>query len=135
MGVVIDGVAVTRVRSISRSRLTVTVERSVSSSGTVSFGRGISNAPVVSLTREADGDRTFRTWFAGQKVNGSTSSNALPKEVVMTLYGRRGSVISRLTLTNAWPSQWHGATWSLPLGASNILTESVTLVADSATFD
>jgi hypothetical protein len=88
----------------------------------------------VSVTRDLDGDPSFRTWFAGRASSTGGPSQAIEQSVVLTLLGRHNSTISKLTLTNAWPSVWGTGNWVVPESKAIQLTETVTIVADSATF-
>jgi hypothetical protein len=88
----------------------------------------------VSVTRDLDGDPSFRTWFAGKVSSTGGAPQAIEQTVVLTLLGRHNSTIAKLTLTNAWPSVWGTGNWIVPATKAIELTETVTIVADSATF-
>ena len=130
----IGGVQVKRIRSASQARMSVNVVATPSGAGRTTFSRG-SNAPVtVSVTRDLDGDPSFRTWFAGKASSTGGAPQAIEQTVVLTLLGKRHSTIAQLTLTNAWPSSWGTGSWVVPASTAIQLTETVTIVADSATF-
>jgi hypothetical protein len=130
----IGGVQVRKIRSASQARMSVNVTATQTGPGLATFSRG-SNAPVtVSVTRDLDGDPSFRTWFAGKASSTGGMTQAIEKTVVLTLLGRHNSSIAKLTLTNAWPSSWGTGNWSVPATGAIQLTETVTIVANSATF-
>ncbi len=130
----VGGVQVKRIRSASQARMTVNVVATQTGAGGTVFSRG-SNAPVtVSVTRDLDGDPSFRTWFAGKASSTGGAPEAIEQTVVLTLLGRRHSTVATLTLTNAWPSSWGTGSWIVPATKAIQLTETVTIVADSATF-
>jgi hypothetical protein len=130
----VGGVQVRKIRSASQSRMTVNVVATQTGAGRAVFSRG-SNAPVtVSVTRDLDGDPSFRTWFAGKVSSTGGAPQAIEQTVVLTLLGRHNSTIAKLTLTNAWPSVWGTGNWIVPATKAIELTETVTIVADSATF-
>jgi hypothetical protein len=130
----VGGVQVKKIRSASQARMSVNVVATQTGAGRAVFSRG-SNTPVtVSVTRDLDGDPSFRTWFAGRASSTGGPSQAIEQSVVLTLLGRHNSTISKLTLTNAWPSVWGTGNWVVPESKAIQLTETVTIVADSATF-
>jgi hypothetical protein len=130
----VGGVQVGKIRSASQSRLAVNVVASQNSAGSTVFSRG-SNAPAtVSVTRDLDGDPSFRTWFEGRASSTGGATQAIERTVVLTLLGRRHSTIARLTLTNAWPSEWGTGSWIVPATKAVQLTETITIVADGATY-
>jgi hypothetical protein len=130
----VGGVRVRRVRSVSNASVSVSVVATPDSTGRVALSRGQSQAVSVSVTRDLDGDPTFRTWFAGKASSTGGLAEAIEQRVVLTLLGRHGSTVGKLTLTNAWPSVWGTGNWVLPDSTAIQLTERVTIVADSATF-
>ena len=130
----VGGVQVKKIRSASAATMSVNVVATQVGAGRARFSRG-SNAPaMVSVTRDLDGDPSFRTWFAGRASSTGGPTQAIEQTVVLTLLGRNNSTIGRLTLTNAWPSVWGTGSWILPETRAIQLTEKVTIVADSATF-
>jgi hypothetical protein len=130
----VGGVRVRKVRTASNASKSVSVESSKSPAGTTVFTRGESQAVTVSVTRDLDGDPTFRTWFEGKVSAPGQLTQAIQQTVVLTLLGRNKSTIGTLTLTNAWPSRWGTGTWTVPSIKSVQQTEKITIVADSATF-
>jgi len=130
----VGGVQVKRIRSASSACTSVSVDAAKSAAGSTVFSRGNSLPVTVSVTRDLDGDPTFRTWFEGKASSSGGPTQAIEQTVVLTLLGRRHSTIAKLTLTNAWPSVWGTGTWTVPATKAVQLTEKVTIVADSATF-
>ena len=85
----VGGVQVKRIRSASQARMTVNVVATQTGAGGTVFSRG-SDAPVtVSVTRDLDGDPSFRTWFAGKASSTGGAPEAIEQTVVLTLLGRR----------------------------------------------
>jgi hypothetical protein len=130
----VGGVQVRKIRAASQARMSVNVVATQTGAGTTVFSRG-SKAPVtVSVTRDLDGDPSFRTWFAGKASSTGGAPQAIEQTVVLTLLGRHNSTISKLTLTNAWPSTWGTGNWVVPATKAIQLSETITIVADGATF-
>src|ERR1700690_1047421 len=62
----VAGVRVRKIRTASQASMSVSVVSSKDPTGATVFTRG-NYAPVtVTVTRDLDGDPTFRTWFAGK---------------------------------------------------------------------
>jgi hypothetical protein len=131
----VAGTKVTHIRSASQAGSSVSVAATQNGDGTVTFNRGVSNGVTLSVTRNQDSDTTFRTWFAGKASSTGGATEAIQQTVVLTLLGRNNSKISTLTLTNAWPTSWGVGSWTVPETQAIQLTERVTLLAESATFD
>jgi hypothetical protein len=129
----VGGVQVKRVRSASNASVAVNVAATTENGVTV-LSRGNSLPPTVTVTRTLDGDPMFRTWFDGQASSTGGLPAAIKQTVVLTLLGRHGSSVSRMTLTNAWPTVWGRGTWTVPETKAVQLTEQITIIADSATF-
>jgi hypothetical protein len=131
----VNGVSLGAVHAIGGGHVSAVVVNSVDAKGVVQRNRQGSRGASVSVTRYFDSSKTLRTWFAGlAPTDGTTNRGADKRNVVLTLRGARTSTICTLTLSNAWPSVWSGPTWQVPLTKSVPLTESVHLVAESATF-
>jgi hypothetical protein len=130
----VGGVRVRKIRTASSASMSVSVASAKSPTGSTVFSRGNSLPVTVNVTRDLDGDPTFRTWFAGKASSTGGPTQAIEQTVVLTLLGRNNSTIGKLTLTNAWPSVWGTGIWTVPATKAIQLTEKVTLVADSATF-
>jgi hypothetical protein len=130
----VGGVRVRKIRTASSASMSVSVASSKSATGSTVFSRGSSLPVTVAVTRDLDGDPTFRTWFAGKAAGNGAPTQAIEQTVVLTLLGRRNSTIGKLTLTNAWPSGWGTGTWTVPATKVVQQTERITIVADSATF-
>ena len=128
----IDGVSLGNVRSIGPTVRSVVVSAIVDSTGARHFTRQDSNAVALSLSRVYDGSPKLQTWYdGGPPALGSTMPTAIRRDVVLTLRGRNRSNIASLTLHNAWPSEYHPPSWSVPSTTAFHATESVVLVAES----
>jgi hypothetical protein len=126
----IGGKSLGKVRSVGTVTRVATVVTSVDSSGKVRHDRENSLAQVT-LSRVFDGDATLRTWYAGKAVPGTAQVVAVPQDVILTLRGRRGSQISQVTVTGAWPSEYDGPSWTVPSSKPETFVESVKLVVDT----
>ncbi len=131
----VNGVVLAGVHTLSGGHVSANVVTSVDAKGVVIRDRDGSRGASVSVARYFDSNKLFRNWYAGLPATDGTSNRTADKrEVILTLRGRQNSSIGSLTLKNAWPSVWSGPSWQVPLAKSVPLTESVHLVAESATF-
>jgi hypothetical protein len=128
----IGGKTLGRIKDVGTIVETAGVVASVDSTGRVTHDRRASQAQT-SVLRAFDGNETFRTWFNGTPVAGTTDVVADKRDVVLTLRGRQNSTIGQLSLTNAWPTSYTGPNWAVPQSTAAKFTESVTLICDSWT--
>ena len=131
----VNGVALGAVHSITPAHVSANVIDSVDANGVVKRDRNGSKGASMSVSRYFDSSKTLQNWYVGLlPTDGTANRTADKRDVILTLRGRTNSKICTLTLNNAWPSVWRGPGWQVPLTKSVPLTESVHLVAESATY-
>jgi hypothetical protein len=85
------------------------------------------SATRIHITREWGSNYTFIDWYQ-DAVAGKMSSTA-----VVTVYGKRNSKVSQLTMMDATPTDWSGPQYDKTT-PSAVATESITLTSTNWTF-